>query len=341
MKRFRRIPYMNHSAVLELPATLDRQKLHVAPSRVLVKHPRNPLIKPSDFPDEIMYAFNPGAIRFNGEWLLMIDAATYAQPVVFWLARSRDGVNFKLDPAPVRWPESDPDHPEDCVYDPRITYIDGEYVILYASSSETAGVRLGVVKTKDFQTFTRVAIVSEQGNRNGALFPEKINGLYARLDRPFGDPNDTCGMWVSYSPDLVFWGRSRPVMQPRAGYWDGLKIGAGAVPIKTDKGWLEIYHGVTNTGVGFIYRLGACLLDLKDPSRVIARGEDAILWPELPYEMSGRVGNVVFSCNALLDDDDRVRIYYGAADTCIGLAEARLGDLIDACFKKNKLKLKP
>ncbi len=129
-------------------------------------------------------------------------------------------------------------------------------------------------------------------------------------------------------------------MGPRAGFWDGLKVGAGAVPIRTEKGWLEIYHGVTNTGAGLIYRLGACLLDLKDPSQVIARGEDAILWPEYPYEMTGRVGNVVFTCNALLDDDGTVRVYYGAADTCIGLAEGKLSDLIDACFRKNSLRLR-
>lgn len=310
------------------------------PLRVLRKHSANPVFRPEEFPEDVMYAFNPGAIRYRGEYLLMIDAATLAQPVVFWIARSRDGVNFTPDPEPVNWPDAPPDHPEDCIYDPRITEIDGEYIILYASSSETAGVRVGIVKTKDFETFERISIASEQGNRNGVLFPEKIQGLYARLDRPFGDPNDTCGMWISYSPDLVYWGRSRPVMGPRPGLWDGLKVGAGAVPIKTDKGWLEIYHGVTDTGVGLIYRLGACLLDLEDPSKVIARGEDAILWPEHSYEMTGRVGNVVFTCNALLEDDGRVRIYYGAADTCIGLAEGKLSDLIDACFRKNPLRLR-
>lgn len=307
--------------------------------RLLVKHPANPVVTPAQFPREIMYAFNPGAIRYNGEYLLMIDAATLAQPVVFWIARSRDGVNFVLDPEPVDWPAPPADHAEDCVYDPRITRMGDDYIIMYASSSEAAGVRVGIVKTRDFVSFERISIASEQGNRNGVLFPEKINGLYARLDRPFGDPNDTCGMWVSYSPDLIYWGRSRPVMGPRAGLWDGLKVGAGAVPIKTDKGWLEIYHGVTNTGAGLIYRLGVCLLDLHDPSRVIARGEDAILWPERPYEMTGRVGNVVFTCNALLDEDETVRIYYGAADTCIGLAEGKLSHLVDACFRKNTLRL--
>ncbi len=308
--------------------------------RILVKSPHNPVLTPQQFPGEVMYAFNPGAIRFNGQYLLMVDAATYAQPVVLWIARSDDGVHFTPDPAPVDWPQPDPSHPEDCIYDPRITFIDGEYIILYASSSSSQGVRVGIVKTHDFTTFERVSIASEQGNRNAVLFPEKIDGLYARLDRPFGDPNDPCGMWISYSPDLVYWGRSKLVMENRLSLWDSFKIGAGAVPIKTDKGWLEIYHGVTNTGAGFIYRLGACLLDLKDPSRVIARGEDTILWPEHPYELSGRVGNVVFSCNALLEADETVKIYYGSADTCIGLAEGKLSDLIDACYHRNHLRIR-
>ncbi|WP_068769000.1 glycoside hydrolase family 130 protein [Termitidicoccus mucosus] len=304
-------------------------------SRVFKKHPLNPVLAPGNFPPGVMYAFNPGAIKFNGEYLMMVDAATEAQPIVFWLARSRDGVSWRTDSAPVNWPAPDPAHREDCVYDPRITKIGNEYIIIYASSSEAGGVRLGIVKTIDFKTFTRVSIASEQGNRNGVLFPEKINSLYVRLDRPFGDPNDTCGMWVSYSPDLVFWGKSEPVMGPRSGLWDSLKVGAGAVPIKTDQGWLELYHGVASTGVGMVYRLGVCLLDLQNPARVIARSEDAVLWPEHDYELTGRVGNVVFTCNAIVEDDKTVKIYYGASDTCIGLAEARLDDLVDACFRKN------
>lgn len=308
--------------------------------RIFTKHPLNPVLRPSDFPGDVMYAFNPGGIKVGDEYLLLVDAATYAQPVVLWLARSRDGVNWKVDAQPLDWPAADPTHPEDCIYDPRITPIDGEYVIIYASSAETQGVRLGIVKTADFKTFTRVSIASEQGNRNGVLFPEKINGLYARFDRPFGNPNDSCGIWVSYSPDLVFWGKAEYVMGPRAGLWDSLKIGAGAVPIKTDKGWLSIYHGVTNTGAGMIYRLGVSLHDLNNPAKVIARGEDTVLWPEHDYELTGRVGNVVFTCNATVEADETVKIFYGAADTCIGLAEAKLGDLIDACFTRNRLRLR-
>lgn len=307
-----------------------------ARKRVLTKHPENPVVAPSDLPEDVMYVFNPGAVKFNGETILMMDAASLAQPIAFWLARSSDGVHFTPDPAPVDWPESDPTHRETCVYDPRITKMGDDYIILYASSGPN-GTRIGIVKTRDFVTFERVAIGSEEGNRNGVLFPEKIDDLYVRLDRPFGNPRDTCNMWISYSPDLVYWGRSKPLMSVRSDLWDNSKLGGGAVPIKTDKGWLQIYHGVTTTGAGVIYRLGVCMLDLKDPSRVIARGEDAVLWPEHDYELLGRVGNVVFTCNAIVEDDETVRIYYGAADTSIGLAEGKLGDLVDACFRRNRL----
>jgi beta-1,4-mannooligosaccharide/beta-1,4-mannosyl-N-acetylglucosamine phosphorylase len=142
-------------------------------------------------------------------------------------------------------------------------------------------------------------------------------------------------MWLSYSEDLVHWRDSEPLMDTRPGFWDRYKIGAGAVPIKTEKGWLEIYHGVGETCNGFIYSLGAVLLDLENPAKIIARTDDAIMWPEYDYELKGRVPNVVFTCNALIDEDNNIKIYYGAADTCIGLAEAKLDDLIAACLTPN------
>lgn len=310
-------------------------------SRILNKHPDNPLMHPGMMPESCLWTFNPGAIKYNGEYLMMMDAGTLTANYALWLARSKDGVNFKPDPTPVNWPAPSDNHPEVCVYDPRITFIDGEYILLFASQSEEFGVRIGVVKTKDFETFERLPAASEQGNRNGVLFPEKINGMYCRFDRPFGNPHtDPSGIWVSYSPDLIHWGQSAPSLMPRGGgWWDNFKVGGGAVPIRTDKGWLNIYHGTTKTCSGILYFLGVAMHDLQNPAKVIARGEDAILWPEHSYEQNGRVPNVVFACNAIVEDDETVRIYYGAADTCVGLAEGRLGDLIDACYKRNRLRL--
>ena len=302
--------------------------------RVFEKYENNPILKAGMLP-AARYVLNPGAVKFRDEYIIMMDVITLAQPVCFWIARSRDGVNFVPDKEPVNWPKSDPDHPEDCVYDPRITKIDDDYFICYASSNCKYGVRVGIVKTRDFISYERVSIASEQGNRNAVLFPEKIGGYYVRLDRPFGSERDTSGIWMSYSPDLVFWGKSKPLLDVREGLWDSLKVGGGPVPIKTEKGWLTIYHGVSESCNGFMYCLGVCLLDLNDPSKVIARCEDAILWPEEEYELKGRVDNVVFACNAIVEDDKTVKIYYGAADTCIGLATTTIDDLISACYSRN------
>lgn len=305
-------------------------------NRVLRKHKDNPLVSPEDMPGDIMYVLNPGAIQHNGEYLLMMDAAVASGPIVFWLARSQDGVHFKPDPAPVAWPGAAPGYHETCVYDPRITWLDGRYLIMFASNSLERGTRLGLVETTDFVTFRRIEQEwTESPIRNGVIFPEKLNGRYVRLDRPMAGETERSNMWLSHSDDLVSWRDSAPVMDTRPGSWDRYKIGAGAVPIKTPRGWLEIYHGVGETCNGFIYCLGAALLDLEDPSKVIARADDAILWPERDYELCGRVSNVVFSCNALVEADNSVKIYYGAADKCIGLAEGKLNDLVDACLERN------
>lgn len=301
--------------------------------RIFEKYAGNPVMTPAQMPKEALFTFNPGAVKHNGEYLLMMDVTTLDDIHRIWIARSKDGIHFTPDPEPPKWPAPDPYHPETCTYDPRITKIGDEYVILYASDLSQNDVRIGIIKTQDFVNFERVCTGSELGNRNGALFPEKIDNLYVRFDRPFGNELNPCYMWVSYSPDLVFWGKSRPLIYKGKPFHDGHKMGAGAVPIKTDRGWLEIYHTVSTTCNGFIYRLKAMMLDLKDPSKIIGYTRDFLLWPEHDYEMRGRVMNVVFTCNALLEEDGAVRVYYGAADTNIGLATAKLEDLIHECFK--------
>jgi len=305
--------------------------------RVLKKYGTTPIVHPNDVPGgNAMQVFNPGAIKHNGEYLLVMDVADLSGCYHFRIARSQDGYSFKVDDQPVAWPASDPDFEEQNRYDPRITKIGDTYYLMFASRNDDLGVRMGLVSTKDFVSFTRHPTCSELNNRNGVLFPEKINGLYARLERPMGNPHtDPANIWMSYSPDLVFWGRQRPVMQIRKGeFWDAQKIGGGAVPIKTGDGWLNLYHGVEKTCNGFIYRLGVSLLDLNDPSKVIARGKNCVLWPEYDFENVGRSGTTVFTCNALVEDDgESVKVYYGAADSYIGLAEGKLSDLVRACYE--------
>lgn len=301
--------------------------------RVLAKYAQNPILTPEDMPAEVLYTFNPGAIKFKDTYIMILDATTPDDIHRLWIARSKDGYHFTPDPEPFPMPPVDPAYPETCTYDPRITKIGNEYIILYASDLSQNQVRIGILRTTDFETFERVATASELGNRNGALFPEKIGGLYARLDRPFGNEQDPCSIWVSYSPDLVFWGKSRPMTYQGKPFIDGFKMGAGAVPIRTPYGWLEIYHTVSTTCNDFIYRLKACLLDLKDPSVVLGYTKDFLLWPEHDYEMRGRVANVVFACNAIPEPDGTLKIFYGAADTNIGLAEGNIDEIVKLCLE--------
>ncbi len=299
--------------------------------RLFKKYEGNPIITPGML-GGVLYTFNPGAIRVNGEYILIMDATTTDDIHRLWMARSKDGYHFIPDPAPLKMPPQDPLHPEMNTYDPRITKIGDEYIIIYASDLLQNDARLGILRTKDFENFERVCTGSALGNRNGALFPEKINGMYCRLDRPFGNEQDPCSMWMSFSPDLVYWGESRPIYYQGKPFMDGFKMGAGAVPILTDQGWLEIYHTVSTTCNGFIYRLKACILDREKPWKILGYTRDFILWPEHDYEMRGCVANVVFTCNALPEEDGTLKIYYGAADTNIGLATGKISEIVSACL---------
>jgi len=300
---------------------------------MFVRNPNNPILTVNDLPCKAFYILNPGAIKHNGEYLLLVDVFHVEGGIIFWLARSKNGYDFQFDPEPVKWPKSFDWWQENGVYDPRITKFGDEYLIMYGSHNNQLGTRIGIVKTRDFIQFERVSIGSEINNRNGVLFPEKINGLYCRLDRPFGGGESSpCDMWMSFSPDLVFWGESRPAMTTRAAHWDQLKLGGGAPPIRVEEGWLSIYHGVAGSCDGSIYSLFASILDYKEPWKVLARSKAPVLFPEMSYERDGRVANVVFTCNAILEPDNTLKIYYGAADTCIGMAEADLSSIVKACY---------
>ena len=189
-------------------------------------------------------------------------------------------------------------------------------------------------KTRDFVTFEKVAIASEPSNRNMVLFPERINGRYLRLDRPF-EMGRQGNIWLSYSPDLIHWGDCRCLMESRRFAWDQGKIGAGAPPFRTEAGWLGIYHGITPRCNGSIYKIGVVLLDLDDPSKVLARGKEYLFAPKELYERVGDVPNVVFVTSAIPDyDHDLVHIYYGAADTCFCYATAKISELVEFCYNR-------
>jgi predicted GH43/DUF377 family glycosyl hydrolase len=193
------------------------------------------------------------------------------------------------------------------------------------------GVRIALARTLDFKTIERIALITQADFRNVVLFPEKFDGRYARLDRPHSEISPW-SIWISYSLDLIHWGDSKVIVKPMPYHWDEMKIGPGAPPLKTDKGWLNIYHGVFRTMSGSVYRLGAALHDLKDPARIIGVSDQWILQPEDVWEQTGYVPNVVFTCGAVAEEDGTVKIYWGGADSVMCVGTAMIADLISVCL---------
>lgn len=217
---------------------------------------------------------------------------------------------------------------EDC----RVSVIEGVYHLTYTQVSES-GVGVGLMRTVDWRSFSRDGMILPPHNKDCALFEEKINGLYYCMHRPSGIGLGGNYIWVSSSRDLVRWGQHQCILQTRKGWWDSERIGAGAAPIKTREGWLEIYHGADENQR---YCLGAVLLDLDNPAKVIARSQDPILEPDFDYELSGFFGNVVFT-NGHLVDGDEITLYYGASDQVICGAKISIEDLLSDLLSKKQV----
>jgi len=307
------------------------------PSFQLRRHAKNPILTGRDFPEGsgIKRVFNSGVIKFRGRYVMACRVEDAALRNRIWIAESDDGYRFVPRSAPAELPHANAEFAEytaGMYYDPRITELDGVCYMMHAAHS-SHGCRLSLLRTTDFTRFEWLGHVSAPDNRNGVLFPEKIGGLYARLERPntggsFGD------MWVSYSPDLVFWGKARCVLRNTQVRWAWTKVGPGAVPIRTPEGWLTIFHGVrTQCAQHYVYQLGVCLLDLEDPSRVVGLCEEAILEPEEPYELVGQTPSVVFTSGAVVENDGEVKVYYGGADTVQCVATSTVDALVRACLR--------
>ncbi|MDO8681909.1 MAG: glycoside hydrolase family 130 protein [Armatimonadota bacterium] len=293
----------------------------------------NPIITVEDIPFRCNSVFNAAAAMYGDEYILLLRVEDLGGRSVFALARGYDGFHFNVEPTPAMEPsdvEPFQTYERRGIEDPRITEIDGVYYIMYTAYSQY-GPCLALAKTPDFKTFTRIGIISEPENKDGALFPKKIGGRYARLDRPHAGLGN---IWVSYSEDLKMWGDSQVVMTGIGGRWDCDRIGASTPPIETPEGWLEIYHGVKCTSGGPVYRLGVALLDLEDPSKVIKRSMTPILSPREYYERIGDVGNVVFSCGAIPSGHNgNLMVYYGAGDTCICVGTTTIDELVSRCME--------
>ena len=280
--------------------------------------------------------FNSAAIPYEGAFVGVFRADHRNGRADLHFGRSADGIHWDIDPELIPWQdESGHPKPNSYGYDPRLLKIEDTYYITWCDDFPGASIGLG--RTKDFRTFVKMENPLMPFNRNGVLFPRRINGLYALLSRPSDSGHTPFGdIILSSSPDLTYWGRHRLVMSRGGqGWWQSTKIGAGPVPIETNQGWLLFYHGVTTTCNGYVYSTGAALLDLDDPSRVLYRTRDYIMTPEKEYETVGFVPNVAFPCAAIADaPTGRIVLYYGAADTYTALAFCQVDELL-AYLKEN------
>jgi predicted GH43/DUF377 family glycosyl hydrolase len=303
--------------------------------QLFTRHPGNPILTADNWPYTVNSAFNPGAtVGPEGETILLVRVEDRTGLSHLSVARSSDGLSdWKIDTKPSLEPQTSTYSERWGIEDPRITRIGDDYLVAYTAVSRS-GPLVSLVSTTDFADFRRISIVSPPENKDAGLFPVKFDDRYAMIHRPvYYSDGAVAHMWISYSPDLRHWGDHRILMERRrTGYWDRQKVGLGPPPMRTDRGWLIMFHGVRDTAAGALYRAGVAVLDLEEPTRVLARADEWVLGPEMDYERTGDVPGVVFPCGWIAHDDGTLRLYYGAADTSVAVATARVDDLVDFAF---------
>ncbi|HYL40207.1 MAG TPA: hypothetical protein VET90_02765 [Candidatus Binatus sp.] len=294
----------------------------------------NPILTAADVPYPANTVFNPGATRLDGETVLLVRVEDLRGISQLHVARSADGeTDWRFDPEPLLKADVDRD-PEEIwgCEDPRLTWLPEreEWAIAYTAYSRR-GPLVSLATTRDFRTVRRLGPVMPPEDKDAALFPRRFGGRWAMIHRP-SPLRGGAHMWLSYSPDLRHWGDHKLLLEARDGaWWDAGKIGIGPPPLETPDGWLIMYHGVKSTSDGPIYRVGLALLDLEDPGTVVRHLDAWVFAPEAPYEITGDVGRVVFPCGWIHDEaTDRLTLYYGAADTVVGLATARFSAVMAA-----------
>ncbi len=278
--------------------------------------------------------FNSAVVPFKDGFAGVFRCDSRSISMDIFVGRSKDGIHWDIEDEPVHFEGEEEEilHRE-YRYDPRVCFLEDRYYITWCNGYH--GPTIGVAYTFDFKKFVQLENAFLPYNRNGVLFPEKIGDMYALLSRPSDTGHTPFGdIFVSFSKDMEFWGHHRHIMGPIQGdesAWQSTKVGPGPIPIKTEEGWLLIYHGVITTCNGFVYRMGVALLDLEKPWKVLARSKEYILAPHEYYECVGDVPNVTFPCAALTDaDTGRITIYYGCADTVTGMAFTTVDELLAA-----------
>lgn len=305
----------------------------VSSSALFQRHLGNPLLTPNRWPYPVNAVMNAGAVAVEDATVLLCRVEDRRGFSHLTVARSRDGIsNWVVDDTPLLAPDPDRREEEWGVEDPRLTRVDelDAWIITYTSFGP-GGPAISLATTRDFRSVQRLGMVRAPEDKNGALLPRRVGGEYVLFHRPVTVVGARADVWLSRSPDLRTWSSPEPVLSARpGGWWDSARIGMGPPPLETPDGWLVVYHGVRQTVAGALYRAGLALLDLDEPAKLLRRSDEWVLGPAEPYELTGDVPGVVFPCGLVHDAAaDRLRLYYGAADTCIGLATASLTDVLD------------
>jgi beta-1,2-mannobiose phosphorylase / 1,2-beta-oligomannan phosphorylase len=301
------------------------------------RHTLNPILTAADWPYPVNSIFNPGATLLpDGTTVLLCRVEDRRGLSHLSVARSVNGIdNWQIDSKPTM--PADPAHfPEELwgIEDPRITYVPElkKYAIVYTAYTRD-GPAVSLALTENFVDFERYGVIMPPEDKDAALLPRRIRGQWALIHRPVSAPR--AHMWISFSENLRHWGSHTLMLEARRGaWWDANKIGLSPPPIETAQGWLVIYHGVRQTAAGAIYRLGLALFDLARPEICLKRGNEWVFGPQTSYEQRGDVDNVVFPCGLIIaPDGDTIRLYYGAADTSVGMATGSIRAILERLEK--------
>ncbi len=306
-------------------------------NHVLWRYTENPVIDRNPVPG-VARIFNSAVMPWEDGFIGVFRGEQTNGVSFIYLGKSKDGVHWDIGPEKIPFVDEkgEPFMPV-YAYDPRLVKVEDTYYIMWCQ--DFWGAAIGIAKTKDFRTFTRLENPFLPFNRNAVLFPRKINGNFVMLSRPSDSGHTPFGdIFMSESPDMKYWGKHRHLMSRSGNWWESLKIGGGAAPIETSEGWLLFYHGVSGTCNGYVYSIGGAILDRDEPSKVLYRSDSWLLTPEVWYEERGFVPNVCFPCATLQDPrDGRVAVYYGAADSYVCLAFGYTDEIIDYIKAHNKL----
>ncbi len=309
---------------------------HYSPANIFERYKGNPILVPDRWPYPANATFNPAAVRFNDETILLVRVEDMRGFSHLTIARSKDGMtNWQVDEKPALTPDVDFDEERWGIEDPRIVWLEDKelFAITYVSFSKDGPV-VSLALSKDLQSFERHGAMLPPEDKDASLFPCLIDGKYTLLHRPIirGEAH----IWIASSPDLEYWGHHKVLLPVRPGSWDSSRVGLGPPPIKTDEGWLIIYHGVRLTASGSLYRVGLALLDLEEPWIIRKRCDQWVFGPHEQYERVGDVPGVTFPTGTVYNpENDQLFMYYGAADSSVCLATAQLGDIVDFLLTSN------